>query len=84
MIQDCFVVVVISLVLLLQISVPFDTVLADGAAGRVMVLEMLAESRMKSHLYHDSFPGLGYIVPNDLTWDVKRANWEFSEAVKAA
>lgn len=45
------------------------------------ILEKLAQDKMKALLFHDSFPGLGYIVPNDLTWDVKRVNWEFSEAV---
>jgi hypothetical protein len=55
---------------------------AEGPVGRVRVLEMLAEKRWKSLMFHDTFPGLGYIVPHDLTWDVKRVNWEFSEAVK--
>lgn len=47
-----------------------------------MVLEQLAQERVKTLIYHDSFPGLGYIVPNELTWDFKRVNYEKTQAVQ--
>lgn len=49
--------------------------------GRARILEGLADNKMKALLFHDTFPGLGYIVQHDLTWDVKRANYEFSKGV---
>lgn len=55
--------------------------MAEGAAGRAKILDMLAEKKVKTLLFHDSFPGLGHVAPNEVTWSVKRVNWEFSEAV---
>ena len=53
-----------------------------GAVGRVKLLKRLAKERILVVGYHGSFPGLGRIVTNDLTFDFKSVNWEFAEGVK--
>lgn len=49
--------------------------------GRVKLLDELAESQVPIVDYHMSFPGYGRIVKNDLAFDFKPANWEFSKGV---
>lgn len=60
----------------------FDLDKEAGVEGRVKLLDDLAQSKMLVVDYHTSFPGLGRIVANDLTFDWKPFNWEFSEGVK--
>ena len=60
----------------------FDTIMADGPSGRVTVLEQLSQERVKALLYHDAFPGLGYVRAEDGKFDFVRANYEKSEAVR--
>eukprot|EP00171_Calliarthron_tuberculosum_P009895 IDg9895t1 len=60
----------------------FDLEKDAGAVGRVMLLDSLAKSGIPLIAYHASFPGFGRIVTNDLTFDWKPVNWEFSEGVK--
>lgn len=60
----------------------FDLDKDAGAAGRVKLLDQLAESKIPIVAYHASFPGFGRVVNNDLTFDWKPVNWEFAEGVQ--
>lgn len=60
----------------------FDLDKDGGAEGRVKLLERLAQEKTLVVGYHGTFPGLGRIVENDLTFDFKPVNWEFSAGVE--
>lgn len=60
----------------------FDFDRDAGAEGRVKLLDELADSKLKVLTYHGIFPGIGYIVRNDLTFDFKPTNYEWKKAVR--
>ena len=60
----------------------FDFDRDAGAEGRVKLLDEVAKSKLKVLTYHGSFPGIGYIVRNDLSFDFKPANYEWAKAVR--
>lgn len=59
----------------------FDFNVNDGITGRVKLLDDLARTGTPIIAYHASFPGYGRVVTNDLTFDFKPFNWEFSKGV---
>lgn len=59
----------------------FDLHRDAAVVGRVRLLEELAATGTPIIAYHGSFPGIGRIVTNDLTFDFKPVNWEFSKGV---
>lgn len=60
----------------------FDTDMDEAALGRVKFLEKIADTNLTVITYHGSFPGMGKIVTNDLTFDFKPVNWEFQPGVE--
>lgn len=61
----------------------FDLHIDAAVVGRVRLLEELAATGTPILAYHGSFPGIGRIVTNDLTFDFKPVNWEFSKGVSS-
>ena len=60
----------------------FDTDKDEAALGRVKFLESIADTNLTVVTYHGSFPGMGRVVKNDLTFDFKPVNWEWQPGVR--